>query len=260
MKFHSVTLWGFIACAVTIIVPPVSAGGLDYPVRHQSGGSGAHIIPVVQAVLDAPTTAYVGLTAADTTLSSDGMLRSTQCPGACSLTVGLPGSASSTSYSFIVGARNVTESGFFMGAEIFFTQSGGSTETTTTYDLALPGFNSVSATYRQSVNFDREIGARLIAGYELADCRLFGMVGLASSSANISLSTDLDGTFGRHNTSLTGATFGFGAEYDITQHASIRADLSSTYYDDVEYGTRLNGSHSIDLENSRIALGIIFRN
>lgn len=256
---------GILMPALCCALVATTAQGQD---KSLSGGdfSDPFVIPRVvqetfQAIVEAPTTGYVGFTTSNSSFTGDGSLRSTNCPNACQLVAGLPAGGSRMGFGMTAGARNVTRSGLFVGGEVFAKQGSNSVRTTNSQPIPmLPGIPAAAVEYTQSFRIGREIGARLLMGVELDQLRLYGAVGAANATTTMSVESDILGQFGQHSASRTGRVLGAGIEYDVTRNITIRADLSRTRYGRATYGTGNNGVHSLNMSRTNASIGLFLRN
>jgi opacity protein-like surface antigen len=226
---------------------------------------GRFLPETLQAVAVAPTTLYAGITALSSNVTADGDFSySLGCP-ACnqSTRIGFPTSQKSNlGFGLVLGLRNVTDFGFFMGGEVFVNPA--SKPMSGSSQRVLPEFQglNISSTNTQSVTqtaqMGREIGGRLLAGYENAEFRIYGGIGAGSSTAQVSI--EADGDSAEHSRNMVGVHFSAGVEYDIMPNISLRFEASSTRFGKLSYAPRSNTTHSVDFSRSNITLGLMLRN
>lgn len=260
MKLAHGSVLPFLCAAVVTTASPIQAGSKFGPDFFEPMVLPRVVQETFQAIVDAPTTGYIGLTASNSSFVADGSLRSTNCNGDCP-TVTLPSRDSAMGFGLTAGARNVTESGLFLGGEVFMNQGSGTFRSTNTHTIQpLPGFSGATVEYTQSYRIGREIGARLLMGVELDQFRVYGALGAATANATITIESDSVRRFGHHNTSRTGSVLGAGIEYDVIRNVTIRADMSRTNYGHATYGTAGNGAHSVNMSRSSASIGLFLRN
>ncbi|MCC5985720.1 MAG: outer membrane beta-barrel protein [Rhodobacteraceae bacterium] len=229
-------------------------------------GSGNFLDPIVmprvvqetfQAIVEAPTTGYIGLTASSSSFTGDGSF-SASVPVAT-----FPAGDSRLAFGLTAGARNVTTSGLFVGGEVFMNQGSNSTRKTDTYFMpSLPGVSGADVDYTQTFRIGREIGARLLMGVEMDELRLYGSLGAANATATIAIETPSE-IFGNHTASVTGRVLGAGIEYDVTRNTTIRGELSRTNYGRTTYaagGSGSAGRHSVNMSRTNASIGLFLRN
>jgi opacity protein-like surface antigen len=226
---------------------------------------GRFLPETLQAVAVAPTTLYAGITALSSNVTADGdFAYSLGCP-VCnqSTRIGFPTSQKSNlGFGLVLGLRNVTDFGFFMGGEVFVNPA--SKPMSGSSQRVLPEFQglNISSTNTQSVTqtaqMGREIGGRLLAGYENAAFRIYAGVGAGSSTAQVSIEADGDSV--EHNRNMVGVHFSAGVEYDIMPNISFRLEASSTRFGKLSYAPRSNTTHSVDFSRRNVTLGIMMRN
>jgi len=218
----------------------------------------------LREVAYAPTTLYAGITAQSSNVTADGSFSFSQggLDSNQSSTLGLPSSQrSNRGFGFVLGLRNVTDSGFFMGGEVYVNPSSKTVSSMAQVAFNVPvglDFESSSASYTQTAQLGREVGGRLLAGYQADKFRIFGGIGAGSSTAKVSI--EQDSARAEHSRNMVGVNLSAGVEYDIIPNLSLRLEASTTRFGKLSYGATSKSTHSVDFSRRNIELGLMLRN
>lgn len=212
----------------------------------------------IQQISVAPTLVYGGVTFGSQVTAANGSYREGSC-------VSFPLSSRSSKFSggITLGARRVADNGFFLGGEVFLNAPSGKQTAERPIDAGSFG----TAVYTQTLKLGPEIGAKLVAGYQVDNIRWYMGVGASGANASVSMTNmvappggaAIAQALGESKRTLVGTNFSIGMEYDISSDLTMRGEMTRVNLGGWSYGALYNSSHAIDVKDRRLSLGLFLR-
>lgn len=120
-------------------------------------------------------------------------------------------------------------------------------------------------TFTNRVELGSQVDARLIVGARFGELAFFGTAGVAGRTIASHLSSSTTGFIASSEDILIAPTFSLGVERPMSNITSIRLEVQRTDYRPFDFRTgtspmlQMNGSSQVDIEETRIQVGLMFR-